>query len=107
MNNIKNSLLETELVKRLKVLEQLLDQNDTLKKYMFELKEKQKQMVHAKEFNQPKQYEQYFNEYQRIYQQILDFPFVEEYLDLLEEANDILLTISGCIEKTINQALED
>lgn len=106
MNKIKENLLETELVKRLQALEKVLDQNEVLRQYIDNLKQKQKQMVHAKEFNQQRQYQVYYEEYQNIYHQILEFPFVEEYIALLEEVNDILLTISGCIETTINQALE-
>lgn len=49
MNKIKENLLETELVKRLQALEKVLDQNEVLRQYIDNLKQKQKQMVHAKE----------------------------------------------------------
>ena len=37
--------------------------------------------------------------YAYLYEEVLDFPFVEEYLDLLEEANNKLLDICFIMKK--------
>lgn len=105
MNKIKEEFENLALVKRIKELEHFIDNNALLNDLLNQLKETQKKMVNAKEFNQPKQYAIYKEEYDSIYEEILDFPFVEEYLDLLDEANQKLLEISNIIEKTINDKL--
>ena len=105
MNELKKAFLETPEIKRLKELESVLNSNTELNEKILALKDKQKQMVNAKEFHQLKQYNVYSSEYQQIYQEILDFPFVEEYLDLLEIANDKLLNITNIIEQKINKKL--
>lgn len=102
---MKNKFLETPEIKRLKELEAVLDSNAQLDEKIFALKQKQKQMVNAKEYHQLKQYNAYSSEYHQIYQEILDFPFVEEYLDLLELVNNELLNITNIIEKKINKKL--
>ncbi len=107
MNEITSRLAETPLVQRIKQLEKILDANPDLNSLTLKLKSIQKQMVNAKEFQQKKQYEVYKEEYDKLYAEILDFPFVEEYLDLLEEANDILLNLTNLIETKINKTLEE
>ncbi|MDE5565745.1 MAG: YlbF family regulator [Anaeroplasmataceae bacterium] len=105
MNDLKNAFQKNEVVKRLKELENLLDHNQELNQRIDALKEKQKQMVNAKFYNQKNQYEVYLKEYQNLYDDVLNFPFVEEYLDYLEEANSMLIQVSSIIEKKINDAL--
>lgn len=105
MNELKKAFLETPEIKRLKELEFVLDSNPQLNEKILALKDKQKQMVNAKEYHQLKQYNVYSSEYDQIYQEILDFPFVEEYLDLLEIVNNELLNITNIIEKKINKKL--
>lgn len=92
-------------VKRIYELENFIDQNKELQKLLKHLKEVQKQMIHAKEFHQPNQYLVYKQEYDAIYNKILDFPFVEEYLELLEEMNSKLSEITNIIENRINSYL--
>ncbi|MDE6583883.1 MAG: YlbF family regulator, partial [Anaeroplasmataceae bacterium] len=87
MNELKKAFLDIPEIKRLKELEFVLDSNPQLNEKILALKDKQKQMVNAKEYHQLKQYNVYSSEYDQIYQEILDFPFVEEYLDLLELVN--------------------
>ncbi len=105
MNKLKAEFENLPLVKRIKELEHFIDNNANLNALLVKLKEIQKKIVNAKEFNQPKQLAIYKKEYDNVYATILDFPFVEEYLDLLEEANQKLLDISNIIEKTINDKL--
>ncbi len=105
MNKLREEFLKTPEITRLKELELVLDNNTQLNEKISDLKNKQKQMINAKEYHQTKQYQVYYSEYQQLYQEILDYPFVEEYLDLLEIANEELLNISNIIEQKINKKL--
>ncbi len=107
VNEIKTHLIDTPLVQRIQHLEKILDSNQQLNDMINNLKNIQKKMVNAKEFQQTKQYEVYKAEYDQIYAKILDFPFVEEYLSLLDEANDILLNICNRIEMKINSKIRE
>ncbi|MDE5715812.1 MAG: YlbF family regulator [Anaeroplasmataceae bacterium] len=102
MNDLKQAVLELPLVKRIQELESVIDSNQNLNLLLNQLKEKQQQMINAKEYHQTRQYKLYEEEYNSIYNAILDYPFVEEYLDLLEQANNLLLDISGIIDNKIN-----
>ena len=105
MNDLKEAIQQEAVVKRIHELENYIDSNIELKEKMQDLKLLQKQMVNAKEYGQVKQYSLYNDEYQKLYQQILDYPFVEEYLELLEEANQMLITVTNIIETKINSKL--
>lgn len=107
MNKLINAVEELEIIKRIKALEKIIDSNESLNNKIDLLKETQKKMVNAKEFNQYNQYLEYKKEYDDMYEEILDFPFVEEYLELLDEANNLLLDVSYIIEKKINSQIKD
>ena len=92
-------------VQRIHELEAILDKNETLNELLSNLKSVQKQMVNAKEYNQPKQYSLYKKEYDDLYNQIMDFPFVEEYTELLEVVNSRLMMVCERIEGIINEKL--
>ena len=100
MNKLKEEFANTELVKRIQSLEHIIDNNNVLNEKLASLKALQKTMINAKEFNQVNQYKAYKKEYDSLYEEILEFPFVEEYLDLLEEANNTLLDICYIIENS-------
>ena len=106
MNKLKEEFANTELVKRIQSLEHIIDNNNVLNEKLASLKALQKKMINAKEFNQVNQYKAYKKEYDSLYEEILEFPFVEEYLDLLEEANNTLLDICYIIENKINKELK-
>ena len=107
MNNIIKAFNELPIARRLHVLEEKIDSDMVLKEKIDALKNKQKQMINAKEFNQLNQYAIYKKEYDNIYKDILEYPFMEEYLDLLNEANEILGNISYIIENKINKCLNE
>ena len=107
MNKIINAFNELPISKRLHSLEEVIDSNEELNEKINLLKSKQKQMINAKEFNQWNQYAIYKKEYENIYNEILDYPFIEEYLELLKEANEILGNISYIIENEINNIINE
>ncbi|MCM1130242.1 MAG: YlbF family regulator [Roseburia sp.] len=107
MNDLKQAIISLPLVQRIKELERVLDSDKELNTAIQRLKSIQKQMASAKEFQQSKQYALYKKDYDELNEWILDFPFVEEYVELLEEANDLLQTIAKRIESKINEKLRD
>ena len=106
MNKLKEEFFNTESVKRIHSLDKIIDNNQELNQKLDSLKELQKKMVNSKEFNQINQYKVYKEEYDTLYNEVLEFPFVEEYLELLEEANNTLLDICYIIENKINKELK-
>lgn len=107
MNDLKHVIVSSPLVKRIKELEHYIDSNSQLNEMIQQLKELQKQMVHAKEFHQPHQYSVYKKQYDELNSQILDFPFVEEYIELLEEANNLIKDVAITIENKINDKIRN
>jgi len=105
VNDIIEYLNSLPEVKRLKELETYIDKNDRINSKIKELKELQKKMVNSKEFNQPKQYNEYKNQYKSLFEKINDMPFVEEYLELLEIVDNILKDLTDNIEIKIEELI--
>ncbi len=110
MNNIdelKNYINNLEETKRYKELEKYIDNNEKIKLKFAELKEKQKQLVNAKEFNQLKQAKIYEDEYNKIKEELFNMPFVEEYVELVEIINEKLDLIANEIENKLDKIIND
>lgn len=107
MNDLKLAFKEMPEVQRLQELEHIIDANPILKDLMENLKFIQKQMVNAKEFHQEKQYLEFKKQYDALYEKIIDFPFVEEYLELLEETYLILKNTVSIIQSKIDSQIID
>lgn len=107
LDKLKKALQEDPAIKRIQELEDFIDKNEKLRDLFSSFKEVQKKMVNAKSYHQPRQYEVYKKEYNTIYQSILDFPFMEEYLELLEEAYFKLKGITELIENKINSKIQE
>ncbi len=110
MNNIdelKNYFLSLEEVKRFKELENYILNNKKIKDSFESLKEKQKQLVNAKEFNQKVQYKIYEEEYLKQKEELLDMPFVEEYLELVDIINSKLEELSFELENKLNKIINN
>lgn len=110
MNNIdelKNYINNLEETKRYKELEKYIDNNEKIKLKFDELKEKQKQLVNAKEFNQLNQAKIYEDEYNKIKEELFNMPFVEEYIELVEIINEKLDLIANEIENKLDKIIND
>lgn len=105
VNELISALNEMESVKRLKELEVNIDTNPKVKEMIDLLLEYQQQMINAKHLNLVNAYADYKQRYQQLYQEILDIPFMEEYLDLLDENHLMLKNIFGIIEDEINNEI--
>lgn len=93
-------------VERIHELEAYIDNNKDIKQAFDSLKDIQRKMVSCKEFNQEKQYQMYLLEYNKKKEELLNMPFLEEYLELIEEVgyklNDLSYFISNELHKKIN-----
>lgn len=107
--NSKDKLIEyfnnLEEVKRIKELEGYIDNNKDIKNKFNELKDLQKKLVNAKEYNQINQYNVYLNDYNNLKKELLDLPFVEEYLELLDYVNNMLNYLTKSIEIDIDKKI--
>ncbi len=91
---------------RLKELKNYIESNEKIINKFDEIKNVQKQIVNAKEFNQINQLKVYEDEYKRLNQELLDIPFVEEYLELMnyvdQMINSFVKEVEYQIDKKIN-----
>lgn len=102
IDNIKEYFNSLPEVKRIKELESYIDSNSEINNTFNAIKEIQKKMVNAKEFNQINQYKLYLDEYNLLKDKLMDLPFVEEYLELLEIVNSKLVLLTQTIEQEMN-----
>lgn len=103
---IKAYFLSLPEVKRIRELEHYIDTNLEIQTAFAAVKAKQKQLVHAREFRQERQYEIYAKEYESLKEKLMDLPFVEEYLELLEQVNLLLKDFSLGVEEEIRAFLK-
>ena len=96
-----NSLPE---VKRLKELEPYIKNNPEIINKFTELKNIQKKMVASKEFNQ---YNAYKKEYEFKKEELYNLPFVEEYLELVDNVNQLLNNLSEEINYLIDKEINN
>ncbi|MBQ6784059.1 MAG: YlbF family regulator [Acholeplasmatales bacterium] len=91
---------------RLKELKNYIESNEKIINKFDEIKNVQKQLVNAREFNQINQLKVFEDEYKRLNQELLDIPFVEEYLELMnyvdQMINSFVKEVEYQIDKKIN-----
>ncbi len=100
--NYFNSLPE---VKRIHELEPFIDKNEEIKNQFLELKKKQRLMVLKKEKHLD--YKKELEDYNLTKEALLDMPFVEEYLELVEYIHNLLKDLTSGIEDRINRLLNE
>ena len=106
IDEIKNELLGMPEVIRFKELEGYINKNERINTLFSQVKEKQKQMINAKEFNQHNQYNIYNKEYNDLLNELYNLPFVEEYLELVDIINQKLGNLSFLIEKELENKMK-
>ena len=106
IDEIKNELLDMPEVIRFKELEGYINKNERINTLFSQVKEKQKQMINAKEFNQHNQYNIYNKEYNDLLNELYNLPFVEEYLELVDIINQKLGSLSFLIEKELENKMK-
>ena len=95
-----NSLPE---VKRIHELEPFIDKNENIKKQFLDLKKKQRLMVLKKEKNLD--YQKELKDYNLAKEELLDMPFVEEYLELIDYVHNLLEDLINGIELELSELL--
>jgi len=107
IDELKNYFNNLEEVKRFKELEKYILNNEKIKKAFEALKEKQKQYVNAKEFNQINQAKIYKEEMDNLKKELIEMPFVEEYLELVDIINEKLDTLTNELEIKLDKIIND
>ena len=108
MNNIDgikeyfNSLPE---VKRIHELEPYIDNSKKINDTFNELKSIQRKMVEAKEYKDLDNFELLKASYEKKKDELLDLPFVEEYLELIEIVGNMLHELTSSISDLIDKKL--
>ncbi len=90
---------------RLKELKNYIESNEKIINKFDEIKDLQKKMVNAKEFNQINQLKVYEEEYKRLNSELLDIPFVEEYLELMNQVDLMIQGFVNNVEYEINKKI--
>ena len=107
IDKLQNYFSNLDETKRFKELENYIKNNKKIKKLYDDMLEKQKQLVNAKEFNQKEQAKIYEEEYNKLQQELLDMPFVEEFLELVDILNSKLNIISSELEDKLEKVIND
>jgi len=90
---------------RLKELKNYIESNEKIIIKFDEIKNVQKQIVNAREFNQINQLKVYEDEYKRLNQELLDIPFVEEYLELMNYVDQMIKSFVKEVEYQIDKKI--
>lgn len=100
LDNLLKVLNESEVVKRYKVLEKLINQDEILSANYKLLLELQKVMVQEKTLNTLK-YTEAKEKYEKQLEIVYKNLIIEEYLDILEEINEDIQLIQEMINNDI------
>ena len=107
IDKLKDYFNDLEETKRLKELENYINNNEKIKKAFEALLEKQKQLINAKEFKQEKQAKIYEDEYNKLKEELYDMPFVEEYIELVEILNSKLEIVTSELENKLDKVINE
>lgn len=93
---LNDSLLDLEVIREYQKYEQLINQDDKIKKLEIKMKAYQKKIVNQKA-SQDETVIKTIAEYQKIRAEFENHPLVVNYLYLKEEVNEILQSINSYI----------
>ena len=100
------AFLELPCVIRIREIEGWIYQNQSLKDQIDRLKQTEKKMVQAQAYGQMDQYCRLKETYEQQKKEISDGLFVEEYVEALQVAHEILKNSCFIIEQKINEVLK-
>ena len=107
VDTLVSKLKNDETVKRIIELEKFIDNNQELKELIIRRNDVSKLILNSKRAGLINAYNDYKNEYDMITEKIMSYPFVEEYLDLLNQFNNEVKLINEYLENKINKILEE
>jgi len=96
-----------EVIQRYKKIEGIVNKDKMLKRKINQLKTIQKQLINAKEISKTHAIEKFQSEYDKLLEEIEEYPLMAEYLDLQEEINQVIKDVIGIIETTINKTIDN
>ena len=96
-----------EVIQRYKKIESIVNKDKILKRKINQLKTIQKQLINAKEISKTNAIEKFQSEYDKLLEEIEEYPLMAEYLDLQEEINQVIKDVIGIIETTINKTIDN
>lgn len=106
ISHILNYFKDTPEVQRIKELEPYIDNNKKINELFSLLKDKQKELVRAQNGNDICDFKKIKQEYNDIKQKLLDLPFLEEYLELVDYEHNILQQLASEIEIELQKSLK-
>ncbi len=104
INEIINELSNTPEAKRIKELEPLIDKNEDIKLLLDKLLSKEKELVDARYYQKDNEKE-LKKEYESLKEELLNMPFMEEYLELLDYFEILLNNMSKYINDEISKEI--
>lgn len=106
ISHILKYFKDTPEVQRIKELEPYIDNNKKINELFSLLKDKQKELVRAQNGNDICDLKKIKQEYNDIKQKLLDLPFLEEYLELVDYEHNILQQLASEIEIELQKSLK-
>ena len=101
-DNVFKALSEIPEVKRIRELENSIDNNQKIKSLFDSYIKKQHEIVFAREHNAVPLEITATKELEEIKKKMLEIPLLDEYMDLLSTVNFMLQNVSKTIEEEIN-----
>ncbi len=92
-------------IKRLHALEKAFDSDTEISKLINLKQEYSKQMINAKYLRLTNTYNDYREKYDQVNKKLMDYPFLDEYMDLLNYYNNLLKDIINYIETNVNKKI--
>lgn len=99
---IINEINDNNKIKRYKELETIINKNEEVSKKMNDLKEIQKQIVHAEKLMKKELLDKLNKEYDTLTNEIHNYPLMAEYMDLQVEINDFLQNFKIILESGLD-----
>lgn len=96
---------ESDPIKRYRRLEALINNSETIKSRMRDLKKLQQQMINAKEMEKHHAFQDFKTRYDALKEEIEAYPLMSEYFSLQAEINDMIQHIVDAIEREISEQL--
>lgn len=104
--NLGERLQQVEEVQRFREAERQIEQSETVKSYIQQIKHKQKELVHAKHFQKSNYKKQLEKELEILNQEFEQLPIVQEYQQIQVSVNDLLQLIQDVMASTICKKLQ-
>ena len=92
---------EDPIIQRYQKIESIINENKEVKEKINQLKNIQKQLVNAKEIGKVEAIKSFQQRFDKLYEEIEDYPLMAEYLALQSNINDMLIEVQEIIEQGI------